>query len=606
MKISYKEWVLFIVLAVLCVFLWYKFACPQLVLVNLSIDKKEALHKAEDYLKLRGIDLRGYSKAIVFDSDDWTDRYLQRTLGIKSEDKFIKDNDYELFFWKVRFFKQLQKEEYILEVSSKSGAIANFKHLIEDVEPREAIDKEIARTKAEEFLKDIYNLDFKYYDFHEEKIKRFDNRIDYTFSWEKRGVYIPWKENEGTAKLLIAAIVSGKEIREFHKDILDVPEKFKRHIENQLVMGEYLSSVSFLFFMLLIVAAIVIVVRKKSSVAARISKKWFLYLCAFFITINIIYILNDSQRLIINYPTNTAMVSFIGINIVRIIINIIFLSVTFIMPGIAGETLHQEVFAYNKESSFLHYLKSSFYTKGVAKAVIFGYLIFLIMLGFQAVIFYFGQQYLGVWKEWIKLTQFSSAYIPFLTAFIIGASASLSEEIVYRIFGINFGKKLLKNTFLAILSVSLIWGFGHSQYPVFPVWFRGIEVTLLGLFFGFIFIKYGIIPLLVAHYLFDVFWGVAAYIFGRSSIYLFFSSIFVLAIPFIFFGVAYFMNKPEKERDIKLLLDKVQEYNLSILITFISAKKSCGLSPRVIKEELLLHNWDVVLVDLAIDTVFKD
>lgn len=605
MKISRREWALFIFIAVLCLGIWYKFEYPLFSFIDLSVDRKEALSKAESYLKSLGANPKEYLKAVVFTTDDWADRYFQKTLGLKLEEEFIKKHGFELFSWQIRFFKELQKEEYILSISPASGRVLGFSHLIEDIESREVIEKDAARQKAEEFLGKASGLNLKEYEFHEERIERYERRIDYSFSWEKKGVYIPWKKEQGGAKLLIGATISGNEIRAFYRGALDIPEKFQRYIGNQLSFGEYLYSCYFIVFIILIVWSISIVIKRKHTLAIRLSKKWYLYLAAFFFANYVVDIFNNAQSLIIGYPTSVSLSLFIGNYLVKLLINIIFLSVIFIMPALAGESLHSETAGSNKYSSFLHYIKSTFYSRSVTKSIIFGYILFFIILGFQAIIFYFGQRYLGVWKEWIKLTQFSSAYLPFLTAFVVGANASLSEEVIFRLFGINLGKRYLKNTVLAVVLISLIWGFGHSRYAIFPIWFRGIELTLVGLLFGFIFIRYGLLPLIVAHYLFDAFLGIAAHIFGHSSVYLFTSSLLILVIPLAFALVAYFMNKEEKEREIKIALDPTQKYNLNILSGFISTKKSQGLNAQVIREELIRYNWDAALVDLAINEVFR-
>jgi len=142
------------------------------------------------------------------------------------------------------------------------------------------------------------------------------------------------------------------------------------------------------------------------------------------------------------------------------------------------------------------------------------------------------------------------------------------------------------------------------MYAIFPVWFRIIEVSMIGIFYGFIFFRFGIIPLIVSHYLFNVFWGSADYIFGRSDLYLFLGSIGCLAIPLVFAAAAYLLNKKDEEKQIKLALDKTQEYNLQMLVIFISAKKSQGYSSDMIKKELIHHNWEHLLIDLAIEEVF--
>lgn len=605
MRISFKEWAIFILIAILCLGLWYKFEYPRFTFVDLSVNKKEALNKAESYLKSKGIDTEKYLKAIVFDTDGWADRYLQKTIGVKSEDDFIKKYDYELFFWLIRFFKEFKKEEYIIRVSSKSGNILNFKHLIEDVEPREDIEKNVARQKAEEFLKNTYGLNLNDYDFHEEKIKRYDRRIDYAFSWEKKGVYIPWGNEEGGAKLLIGATVSGEELREFYKSRLDIPEKFQRYIENQFAIGEYLSSFAFLFLIFLLGWSMYIVNKGGHDLIIRLCKKLFVYLVIFLIIINIAHNFNNIQKIIIDYPTSINLSTFIFTYLVRIALSLMILTICFILPGLAGESLRHNVLPDNKYSSFLHYIKSSFYSRNMSARIILGYVLFLIFLGFQAVLFYFGHKYLGVWREWIKLTQLSSSYIPFLSAFVIASNASLSEEVIFRLFSISWAKKYLKNIIIAVILSAFIWGLGHSEYAIFPVWFRVIEVTMLGFLSGFIFIRYGLIALIVAHYLFDVFWGTAAYILGHSSVYLFAGSILILAIPLIFALITYFINKEDKEREVEIMLNPTEKYNLNILITFVSSKKSQGLSPEWIKKELMSHNWDISLVESAINEAFK-
>lgn len=604
MKITVKQWIILFILACLGFFVWLRLEYGRFIFIDLSVGRDKAVKAAENYLQGSGVKAGDYLKAVVFSSDNWADRFLQKTLGAQAEDNFISKYNYELFSWQVRFFRELDKEEHVVIVSPRTGEITAYRHLIEDIEPRETQPKEAARKKAEQFLKDAYAVDFSDYDFHEEQVRKFDNRTDYGFSWERKGVNLPWKDNEGQGKLLVGAIVSGNEVREFYKAHLDVPEKFRRYVERQFSQGEYFYSIYFLIFIVFIICSIFIVVKRKSELALRISKKWYISLAFFFFSGNVLFALNNFEGILIGYNTSASLLPYLGLAFVKLLINIIFLTVIFIMPGLAGESLCREVFAQNPRCSFLHYLKSTFFSRRASSSVVVGYFIFFIILGFQALIFNFGQKYFGVWREWIKLTQYSSSYIPFLSAFIIAANASLSEEVVFRIFGISFTRKYLKNTAAAVLVASLIWGFGHSQYPVFPAWFRGIEVTCIGLLFGFIFLKFGIIVLVTAHYVFDAFLGVSAHIFGHSGVYMFVSSIFIVMIPLIYAFLAYILNRQDKEKEIETFLDPAQEYNIGILTAFISQKKQQGLSADKLKAELIGYNWDPVLVEIAIKRAF--
>jgi hypothetical protein len=602
---SFKEWLVFLLIALAGLGLWLRLAYPQFSFVDLSVDKTAALTKAKEYLALRGVDTVSYRKAVVFNSDDWTDRYLQKTVGFAKEGDFIKEHDYELFYWRVRLFKEFQKEEYLVDISPKTGRVISFAHLIEDITLRSTPEKEQAKGRAEDFLKRYLGINLSDYDFHEEKATRYEQRTDYSFSWEKKGVYIPWKKDQGGAKLLVGATISGDEVRKFFAPQLDIPEKFQRFIENQLSFGQYIYSFHFLIFVFLLISSIAIVVKRRSSAVSRFSKKWFFCLAAFIAAANIIFVLDNLQSKIIDYPTSVSWVSYLGIYFANTLISMVLFSAAIIFPGLAGEGLRSEVFPGKRESGFSHYLRSSFLSRQVSAAILLGYLIFFIMLGLQAGLFYLGQRYLGVWKEWINLAQFSSAGIPFLSALCLGVSASLNEEVLFRVFGISWGKKYLKNTCLAVVFSALIWGFGHTAYPVFPVWFRGIEVSIIGLLYGFIFLRYGLLPLIAAHYLFDVFWGLAAYILKPSSVYLFGGSALVLALPFLFAGLTFFMNRQEKERPLAAILDETQQYNLGILIAYVTAKKSQGLLAQDISRELTSHNWDRDLVEIAVGQVFK-
>ena len=606
MNIKTRDWIVFILIAVIALGVWYKLSYPQFLFVDLKVTRQEALKEAENYLSRENIDTSSHLKSAVFMEDSWADRYLQKTLGFKEEDAFVKNHDYELFSWIVRFFRENEKEEYFLEVSSKSGDIISLNHLIKDTETRQTKDKKNSKVLAEKFLKNKFDIDFAEYDFHEEHAKKFDNRTDYEFSWEKKGVYIPWgdEEDAGGAKLLTGATVSGKEVRDFYKIDLDIPEKFTRYIHNQMILGNYISSIFQLIFFGWIAWAIYIIVRRKKDVVIRKSCKYLISLGVTIFVLSIIYALNNFQGLMFVYPTSSFLTPFVGLHFINIALNYIFVATALIAAGLAAESLRYEVFPKNKLSSFFHYINSSLWTRSTSKLILFGYISFFILLGLQSSAFYFGQKYLGVWVERIRLTELSSAYIPFLTAFIIAFRAAFSEEIVYRMFGISWAKKYLKSTFLAVLITSLVWGFSHTQYLIFPVWFRGIEVTIIGIFFALIFLRYGIIPALIAHYLFDVFWGVAAYILGNTTPYLFLSSVFIMIIPLILAAVCCYLNREEKERKLEIVLSANQKYNLDILLTYLNEKKKNGVPSDAIKQELISYGWDQILVELALKKVY--
>jgi hypothetical protein len=275
-----------------------------------------------------------------------------------------------------------------------------------------------------------------------------------------------------------------------------------------------------------------------------------------------------------------------------------------LMPCLAGESLHHEVFAQRekKEGGFLHYLRSTFLSRSVAKTILLGYLTAMTMVGIQSLAFELGQRYLGVWIEYSWMAQLSGSYWPLLGAFILGASAGLGEEICFRLFGINFGKKFFKNTAVACLVASVVWGYGHSGYQVFPMWFRGLEVTAMGLFLCFVYLRFGILATITAHYLFDVFWGSSAYLLGSAPAGMFYSSIAILLLPLVWAIAAYIINKPNEERPLRWKLSRHQVYNLEILKHYLKDKNLlASRTPEQLKHEIASHGWDLAVVEIALE-----
>ena len=56
---------------------------------------------------------------------------------------------------------------------------------------------------------------------------------------------------------------------------------------------------------------------------------------------------------------------------------------------------------------------------------------------------------------------------------------------------------------LALSIPTVIWAFGQSCDEVFPVYMRGIELTIEGVIFGLLFLRFGIMACIIAHYVFN-------------------------------------------------------------------------------------------------------
>jgi hypothetical protein len=609
-NIPKRTWLLFIALSFLSAILWLRFTAPQLSFIDLSISKKQASHIASEYLTkeigLSKKDLQDYQSAIVFGARDGADRYLQKAIGFKKEIEYLKEHDYELFVWSIRYFKENQKEEYRVSVGAGTGDIISYGHTIEASAARPLLSEEQAKEKAIAFLKKKYHFNPDLWVAQSNNSQKLERRTEYYFTWEKTSSKVFWsdKPDSGWAILNTGVSISGDEVLGFYKNNIKIPDQYNRYVESLQNVGRNLSILFRIAFYIILTSAIFHVLINRNSIVMHSVKKFAVGLTLAVFGVHIASYFNDFQGVMYNYSTTTPMGSYLWRNIVSVGMDTFITVLTILMPCLAGEAIHRQTFPERKEGAFLHYLRSTFLSRNVTNVILIGYLTAAIMIGIQTIAFELGQRYCGVWIQYSWMAQLSGSYFPFLTAIIIGVTAGFSEEICFRLFGINIGKKFFKNTFLACLVASIVWGYGHSGYLVFPMWFRGLEVTLMGLFLSYVYLRFGILAVITAHYLFDVFWDSSAYLLGQATATDFCAALFGLLLPLVFGAIAFIINKKVEERSLRWNLNKHQLFNLGVLKEYLQRNPAFAKKPaEELKNEIAAHGWDMGVVEMAVDDV---
>ena len=607
--VSLKHWVLLIFLTIAGFGLWLRYTYPSFAFIDFSVNRQQALQIAEKTLHDLNPAADGYRHAVVFKREVSADRYLQMNLGFDGLLRFIKQNSFNLFIWEVRFFREGEEEEYSFSISSATGEIVAFKHTLPETVPLADIPRDVLRVRAKEFLQQRFHFNFADYELKADLIRALSNRKEYYFSWEKKGVSVPWSKNPdaSTAHLATAIQVSGDQVLSFSKNILTVPEDFTRFLQSQEVTGKNLTAVMRLFYYLLFVGAIYYLFSRGNHLAMHCTKRFYFGLAFFALVLMLLNDLNLFQSFLMKYTTTSSLNSYLYRSVIEELVLSLLIAFSMIIPAMAGETLRLESRKNAPEGSFLHYIYSSFLTRPVAELILIGYAVAAIMFGLQAAIFEGGRTFLHVWNEQYWRSQFTTGYLPFLAAFTESFKASVLEEFMYRMFAINLGKKFLKSTTLAVLISSALWGFGHSNYPVFPMWFRGIEMTLIGIFMSVMYLRFGIIPVLIGHFLFDLIWHTTGYVAGHAGNFYFWTSLGVIVLPLAWAVLAFLVNRTPQERPLSWNLNKSQKYNVGILTTYLTANaaKYRTYAPQTLKEEIAAHGWDYAVVDVAVENFLK-
>jgi predicted RNA-binding protein with PUA domain len=600
-----QTFLLYIVMALIAGASWTAYTYPQLSFIKLSIDRNAALDVAGGFLKARGFDPSAYTQTAVYRQDNSSILFLQRTIGIDNIREYAERNDIDLFYWSVRYFRPKEKEELRVLIDSSEGKVIGFAHEIETGTEKKKTDKSTALNIAIEFLRKQTGFDPSRFQLKNDEMRKFDRREEYSFMWELNGSRLVWDTDKESAKVIVKATVTGEEILSFQKNALAVPNEFFRGIEAMKNLGNNLSAVVMPFKLLLLVAAIYFVLRSSNHLIIFVTRNFYLSIAAISFGLSMLGIFNFYPELLNGYNTTVDVLSFHWQTIVQLFISAFFVALITVLPGLAGEALGFENSPDGKSRGFIGYLRTTFMQRKFSEEVFIGYLAGIILLGFQAFLFAIGRRWFGLWLEYNWLTQLTSAFIPFLAVFSAALKASISEEFAYRLFGVNWGKKLFGNFLVSCLVFSLLWGLGHSTYAVYPMWFRSLEVTLLGLFICHIFLRFGIVAALVAHYFFDVFWMSAAYLFGQSNVYYLSTTLLVISLPGIIALAAFIMNRVVAFRPMRFLLNEHQKFNANVLREFLgSHPEICKYKEKgLLKKEIMSHGWDAAVVETVLDDI---
>lgn len=479
--------------------LLYRTATPQAA-VRLEIARPDALTRAGEFLQARGASVAEWKGAAVFAGDTESLVFLQRTLGLSEASRWARE-EVPVWRWSHRWFRPEVKEEWRVGVGV-DGRITAFQHLLEEAAPGAHLEEADARTLAETFLQQ-QGWDLNTLERIEASSERLDNRTDHRFSWEKQGSTIPWREDDpeaGMGSVRITVDVQGDAIGGY-RHFLRVPEQFSRGLQRSLSVGTVLAfgSLGLTFILVLIALGITIARHRLDDVRWKPA-----FAVAVAIALLVIVAAATSwPGAKFRYPTEFPWAAYGGLLVFGVLFAATIYGLWTLFTAGAGESLGRNTFPETL-TGWLDAARGKLLTPAMTAASLRGYALGFLVLGYLTVFYVIARQYFGAWlpAEGPQSEIFNN-YLPFLAPLTVSVVAATTEELTYRLFGISLVKRYLKSTVLALLIPAAIWAFAHSNYPVFPVYIRGIELTIGGIIFGLGFLHLGLLACIVAHFAID-------------------------------------------------------------------------------------------------------
>jgi membrane protease YdiL (CAAX protease family) len=485
-------WILFGALGLLFAQRYFFRAFPE-ASIDFKVSQKEAETRARKFLADLGENVSDYKSSVVFEVDDNAKTYLERELGLQQANR-VMSSEVDVWYWEVRFFRPLQIEEFEVRVSP-AGKVVAFEHKIEEARGAKSLSRTEALAAAEQFLRSNEGLDLDQWNFLPEEagseVK--PNRLDWTFSWEKKG----FKAKDAPYRLEVA--LEGDRIGGSQAS-LKVPEDWKRGYAHLRSTNDFYELVAFIPYGFLLGGALWLGV----SLSRRGETRWMpaVKIGGLVAVLFLLMQLNEWNTLPPSYATHDSYSSFLAQRFFLALLQALAtgLMVTLVLPG--GEPLYRAT-----QPDKLR-LSNAFTLRGLRSKEFFssslvGLALAAAHIGFIVAFYMFGSKH-GVWAP--QDTNYSGAFntaIPWIGGVAIGVTAATSEEFLFRLFAIPFLHKMTGSRVLSVILPAFFWGFLHSNYPQEPGYIRGLEVGLIGIVAGLVMLRWGILATLIWHYTVD-------------------------------------------------------------------------------------------------------
>ncbi len=486
-------WLVFAAMVGLLIFLGKDEAVFPNASLDLKMPRAEIIQRTAAWSKKLGYDPNGSIKSTTFSWDANAKTFLEFELGAEAANQVMK-GDVPIWYWRTRFCRESQPEEMRVCVTPDGRLLAFIWYLQNDLSVP-SVSHAQAEKIAQQFCTESAALPLSDYVLVNDATETLAARTDHAFTWEQKSTDIRG------AKQRISVRVSGNVVSRFNH-YLKVPEAWENKFKMIRSYNALLSQIARVFYYLLNAAAVFFFFRAVAT--HNIKWKLVLTIGAVFAVGLVLENCNNAARIFESYSTNQTVQAYLTNYYIDVAINalrVLVLSACFLA---AAETFYRV--HYGDKIAVENYFRIKGLSTNQLKVGLWvGFCGCGIALGW-VVLFYLVGERVGVWCP-LGITNYEvlSSAFPFFSAICLGVQASISEEVLYRLFALSLARMVVKNFWLANLLQAAAWGFMHSTYPQQPAYARGIELTCSGLVFGWIMNRFGLLPCIAAHYLLDAF-----------------------------------------------------------------------------------------------------
>jgi hypothetical protein len=479
-----------------------------IISLSISMTREEALAKAHQLSTQHAWLPLTYHAAVEFKHDQLLHYFVELECGGKEAfSQLLHTKECAPYQWHVRHFQEKTTHETSI-FFTPDGIPYGFTFKLPETEIRPTLTAQEARELAQTMAIEEWNISFDHYkEIEASKDLKPCGRLNHSFIYERTD-----KQLGAEGKYRLKLVVSGDTVSEITHFVF-IPEAFKRRFHEMrssnttvLTCGTLGLQILYLFAGCFLAGFFFVRKRFLHITPA-------LWWASFFGFLMFASLLNELPQAWISYDTATSTTSFLCNYLLKALAQSIITTALFTTIFSAAVTWDQLAFP-----SRLAFWKVWTPTVGASQEVmgrtVGGYIFSVFFLGSMTAIY---RVLTGVFHWWCPADTLVNptilaTYAPWITPFSQAASAGFVEEILFRavplaaciVLGRYYKREKLSSIFGFILQ-ALIFAACHASYPQSPGYFRLVELLIPSSFLGGLYLYFGLLPGIIAHFLFDFF-----------------------------------------------------------------------------------------------------
>jgi membrane protease YdiL (CAAX protease family) len=536
-RLTRRDWILIAVcigvvaVSLFIVFNWFYAAFPE-ASIDFRYDRDTSLPLARRILDAQRIDVRDMKHAALFDGDEIAKIFLERSLGLSTANKLMR-TDVRIWWWRHRWFRPLQEEEFDIDVAP-TGEIVSFVDRIPESRALPTLDPAAAQRIAESFL---VRAGVKLADLQPvvQSERTLPSRVQRIFTWDSQSIH------PAGAPYRYTVTVDGDRVSRYDQRVR-VPDQWQRDYQDLRSKNLLAGKIDSVFFVITLIAAVVIFITR--LLRGDVSLRLLLGIAIASVVLVTGTSLNSFPSEVASYDTTSSYPAFLSRVVISAILSGIGQAMLLAVLVGSGEVLYRQRLPQHLAIPRL-WQRKALASKRVFLSFVLGYALVAFFIAYQ-VAFYLIAEKFGAWSPAeVPYDDMLNTAFPWIAVLFAGFFPALSEEFISRAFSIPLFERIFRSRIAAIIIAGFIWGFGHATYPNQPFFIRGLEVGLTGVLLGFLFFRFGLLPLLIWHYTIDAIYT-ALLLFRSGSTYYIVSAgaaSLAFAIPMLISLALYIRNR---------------------------------------------------------------